>query len=114
MNRGEIWFVRLDPTEGSELKKTRRVVIISNDTLGKLPVRVIVPLTDWKDHYQNVPWMVRIVPDKFNRLDKISAADAFQIRSVSELRFGDKAEGYLTPDNMDLIVEAVATVISDI
>ncbi len=113
MNRGEIWYVRLDPTEGSEIKKTRRVVILNNAAVGKLPLRVVVPLTDWKDHYQDVPWMVRVTPDRFNRLDKLSAADAFQIRSVSVERFGEHAEGYLIKDVMDQIVEAVATVISE-
>jgi mRNA interferase MazF len=29
--RGEIWLANLDPTVGGEIKKTRPVVIISND-----------------------------------------------------------------------------------
>jgi mRNA interferase MazF len=103
----------LDPTVGAEQKKTRRVVIVSNDTIGKLPLKVIVPITEWKDHYAGVPWMVKIVPDRFNRLDKVSAADSFQVRSVSIERFGDHAEGYLVKDYMDQIIEAVATVISE-
>lgn len=114
MNRGEIWYVRLDPTEGAEQKKTRRVVIVSNDAIGVLPLKVIVPLTDWKDHYKSVPWMVKVTPDRFNRLDKVSAADTFQLRSVSVGRFGSQAEGYLLKDYMDQIVEAIATVISEI
>ena len=113
MNRGEIWHVNLDPGRGAEQKKTCPVVIISNDAIGKLPLKVIVPLTGWKDHYENVPWMVKVVPDRFNRLEKVSAADAFQVRSVSVERFGAQAEGYLTKDLMDQIIEAVATVISE-
>jgi mRNA interferase MazF len=87
MNRGEIWLINLDPTIGSEIKKTRPAVIVNVDELGKLPLKVIVPITDWKEHYQIAPWMVRIENSKLNGLNKLSSADCFQIRSVSEERF---------------------------
>lgn len=86
MKQGEIWLVSLDPTVGSELQKTRPAVIVNDNTLGKLPLKIIVPLTDWKDRYQIAPWMVRIEPNLTNRLSKSTAADCFQIRSVSEQR----------------------------
>ena len=113
LNRGEIWYVSLDPARGAEQKKTRPAVIISNDTIGKLPLKVIVPLTGWNDRFEQVPWMVKVVPDHFNGLEKTSAADAFQVRSVSIERFEGKATGQLSKDLMDQIVEAVATVISE-
>jgi mRNA interferase MazF len=40
--RGEVWWVRLDPTQGSEIKKTRPCVIVSHDTLNRLRQTVIV------------------------------------------------------------------------
>lgn len=58
MKQGEIWLINLDPTVGSEIRKTRPAVVVNDDTLGKLPLKVIVPLTDWKEHYEMVPWMV--------------------------------------------------------
>ncbi len=66
MKQGEIWLINLDPTLGAEIKKTRPAVIVNNDALGKLPLRVIVPLTDWKERYSIAPWMVEISPDKKN------------------------------------------------
>jgi mRNA interferase MazF len=87
MKRGEIWLLNLDPTVGSEIKKTRPVIIINDDSLGVLPLKIIVPLTDWKDRYREAPWMVRIDPTKENGLRKSSAIDTFQIRSVSQERF---------------------------
>jgi mRNA interferase MazF len=87
MKRNEAWIINLDPTIGSEIKKTRPVVIVNDDRLGNLPLKIIVPLTDWKDKYENIPWLVKIDPDKDNNLAKKSAADCFQIRSVSESRF---------------------------
>jgi mRNA interferase MazF len=46
--RGEIWLVDLDPTRGSEMKKTRLVLVISSDALGVLPVKLGVPITEWQ------------------------------------------------------------------
>jgi len=55
--------------------------------LGKLPLKIIVPVTNWKDHYQIAPWMIKILPSLENGLTKPSSIDCFQIRSVSETRF---------------------------
>lgn len=86
MKRTEIWLINLDPTVGAEIRKTRPAIIVNDDTLGILPLKVIVPLTDWKDRYSIADWMVKIEPDAINNLTKISAADCFQIRSVSNAR----------------------------
>lgn len=48
MKQGEIWLVSLDPTIGSEIRKTRPAIIVNDNTLGKLPLKIIVPLTDGK------------------------------------------------------------------
>lgn len=45
IRRGDVWLVRLDPTVGSELRKTRPCVVVSPDGLSHLPVHLIVPLT---------------------------------------------------------------------
>lgn len=87
MKQDEIWLINLDPTVGAEIKKNRPAIIVNDDTLGKLPLKIIVPLTDWKDHYAIALWMVKIIPDKENNLKKISSADCFQVRSLSEERF---------------------------
>ena len=86
MRRGETWLVNLDPTVGSEIRKTRPAVIISSDLEGILPLKIVVPLTDWKDRYDSASWMVRIDPDESNGLSKPSAADGLQVRSASEQR----------------------------
>ena len=110
MKRGEIWLVNLDPTIGSEIKKTRPVVIISSDLVGILPIKVIVPFTDWKDRYSAASWMVRIEPDEQNGLSKISTADGLQIRSVSHQRLV-KRLGILTPFQVAQIVQAIVNVL---
>jgi mRNA interferase MazF len=51
-----------------------------------LPLKVIAPLTDFKERYRTVPWMVVIEPDADNNLTKPSVMDLFQVRCVSEER----------------------------
>ena len=87
MKRGEIWLINLDPTVGAEIRKSRPAIILSVDSVGVLPLRVIVPLTGWKNHYSEAPWLVILEPGENNGLHKKSAADTLQIRSVSESRF---------------------------
>ncbi|MDD3044722.1 MAG: type II toxin-antitoxin system PemK/MazF family toxin [Candidatus Delongbacteria bacterium] len=87
MKQGEIWLINLDPSIGSEIKKTRPAVIVSDDALGKLPLKIIVPVTEWKDRFDVAPWMVRIEADNESKLSKLSCADCFQVRSVSVDRF---------------------------
>ncbi|MBI5483921.1 MAG: type II toxin-antitoxin system PemK/MazF family toxin [Deltaproteobacteria bacterium] len=86
MKRNEIWLVNLDPTIGAEIRKTRPCVIISNDAVGVLPLKVIAPLTDFKERYRAVPWMVVVEPDADNNLTKPSVVDLFQVRCLSEER----------------------------
>jgi mRNA interferase MazF len=87
MHRGEVWFINSDPAIGSEIKRTRPAVIVNDDAIGILPLKVIVPITEWKDRYAVAPWMVRLEPDLENSLDKPSAADAFQGRPVPAFSF---------------------------
>lgn len=99
MKQKEIWLVNLDPTVGSEIKKTRPCIILNDDSIGVLPLKVIAPITDFKPRYEDVPWMVKIIPDKLNNLEKESVIDLFQLRSVSEERLikklGEISQKYL-------------------
>ncbi|GIV12952.1 MAG: hypothetical protein KatS3mg021_1234 [Fimbriimonadales bacterium] len=82
MKRGEVWLINLDPTVGAEIQKTRPAVVVSVDAVGVLPLRVVVPITGWKERYAQAPWMVRLEPDARNGLEKISCADVFQVLDV--------------------------------
>lgn len=110
MNRGEVWLINLDPTIGAEIKKTRPAVIVNDDAIGVLPLRVIVPITDWKDRYTVAPWLVRLEPDTNNGLSKMSAADAFQVRSVAKERFVRQV-GILSDRVMSEVTQALAIVL---
>ena len=108
--RGEIWRVNLDPTIGTEIKKTRPVVIVSSDAVGILPIKVIVPLTDWKERYANSSWHVRVDPDSKNGLTKASAADTLQLRGIDTTRFLNKL-GQISADKIEEIAATIAAVV---
>lgn len=110
MKRSEIWLINLDPTIGAEIRKTRPAVIVSDDALGVLPLKVIVPITDWKPNYAVADWMVKLDPDSKNNLSKTSAADCFQVRSVSQLRMASKI-GEIDAAKMIEIEDALAKVL---
>lgn len=110
MNRGEIWLINLDLTIGAEIKKSRPAVIVNVDEVGILPLRVIVPITTWKTHYSKASWLVKIQPTKQNGLDKLSAVDGFQVRSISIERFSHQI-GEVSSDTFSAILEAVKIVI---
>ena len=49
MKRGEIYWVNLDPTVGSEVKKRRPAIILSPDEMNRcLPVVIVAPFTSSK------------------------------------------------------------------
>jgi mRNA interferase MazF len=110
MKQGEIWLVNLDPTLGAEIRKTRPALIINDNALGRLPLKIIVPITDWKPHYAHTPWMVQLFPDAKNGLSKISAVDCFQIRCVAQERLIRKI-GNISSLELENVKDGVTQVI---
>jgi mRNA interferase MazF len=108
--RGEIWLVNFDPTVGAEIKKLRPAVVISSDSVGKLPIKLIAPITDWKTYFSANFWHVKIEPNSINGLNKASAIDTLQLRGVDLQRFIHKL-GSVSEITMLEIVAAIATVI---
>jgi len=45
VRRGEIWLVNLDPTLGSEIRKSRPCVIVSPPELDYLRTRIVAPMS---------------------------------------------------------------------
>jgi mRNA interferase MazF len=105
--RGEVWLVDFDPSVGAEIRKVRPAVVISLDTIGRLPLRMVVLVTDWKPQYAAFPWFVELPASPTNGLSKDSGADAFQTKSVSLKRFVREL-GEVTPAQADDIASAVA------
>jgi mRNA interferase MazF len=105
--RGEIWLIDFDPAVGAEIRKSRPAVVVSVDSVGKLPLRMVTPLTDWKPQFASAPWFVVLPADASTGLIKPSGADAFQTKSVSVARFA-RLLGRVSPAQLDEIVAAIA------
>ena len=79
VKRFDVWFIDLDPTKGSEIKKVRPCLIISpNETNKFLSTIIIVPLTST---IKNYPTRVNCV---FEGKQGQLATD--QIRSIDRIR----------------------------
>ncbi len=105
--RGEVWLVRFDPSAGAEIRKVRPAVVVNLDAIGRLPLRIVVPITDWKSDFGNLSWFLFLPAASANGLSKHSGADAFQVKSVSETRFIRKL-GEVTDAQIDEIAAAIA------
>ena len=86
IERYEIYFADLNPTIGSEIKKVRPVVIISQDEMNKyLETVVVCPLTS-KLHLQ---WRTRL---QIKCADKDAEIAVDQIRTISKQRLRKKID----------------------
>jgi mRNA interferase MazF len=108
--RGEIWLINLDPTVGAEIQKTRPAIVISSDYIGKLPLKLVVPITDWKASFASDLWHIRLDPTPQNGLTKPSAADVLQSRSLDTRRFIRKL-GTLPDLDMQEMTKAIVAII---
>lgn len=108
--RGEIWQVDFDPTRGREIQKQRPAVVISSDALGKLPLKLVAPVTGWKEAFRDNLWHVHILPSKENGLTKESVVDVLQVRSVDTSRFMQRL-GFIRDVQLQEVLEALAAVV---
>jgi len=103
--RGDIFWVNLDPTVGSEIRKKRPAVILSNDSANKRYHQVtVIPLTSQK--VQAVEPFQVFIGQGESGLSKDSKALAEQIRTISKLRLGARA-GHLSREILQALGEAI-------
>ena len=95
--RGEIYWANLDPVVGSEIAKTRPVLVVSNDINNQYGATVtVLPITSNTEKVY--PYEVRIKPAE-SGLRNDSKIKANQIRTVDKERLGRKL-GALTNEKM--------------
>jgi len=85
IERGEIWWVNLDPAVGREIKKSRPCVVISANEVNRVRgTTVVIPLSSSPEA---APPVVLFVPSA----GKNSVAVVDQIRAVDKKRFVNRA-----------------------
>lgn len=104
MKRGEIWWVALDPSQGSEIKKTRPCVVLTNNTLNRLrKTVVVVPLsTSAKAH---PPITVPVTCQ-----GQVAVAVVDQVRAVAKHRLQSRVET-LSSKDLGAITLALSTIL---
>lgn len=83
MLRGEVWWVEFDPAVGSEIRKTRPAVIVSNDAANRNLSRVVVvPVTSNTGRQYPGEALVTVGGQSSKAMaDQIMAADKSRLRS---------------------------------
>lgn len=105
MNRGDIYWVDLNPTKGSEINKTRPCVLISATPINQARHTVVV-----------VPFSTSAKPNPpitiaVSCLDKQVIAICDQIRTVDKSRL-QKSAGCLSIEDLDALDDALRQVLS--
>ncbi|MDR0781199.1 MAG: type II toxin-antitoxin system PemK/MazF family toxin [Pseudomonadales bacterium] len=83
MLRGEVWWVEFDPAVGSEIRKTRPAVIVSNDAANRNLGRVVVvPLTSNTGRVYRSEAVVTVAGQPSKALaDQITSADKARLKN---------------------------------
>lgn len=83
MRRGEVWWVEFDPAVGSEIRKTRPAVIVSNDAANRNLSRVVVvPVTGNAERQYPGEAVVTVGGQTSKAMaDQIMAADKSRLRN---------------------------------
>lgn len=103
MKRGDVYFVNLDPTQGAETKKTRPVILVSNDAANRAGALVtVVPITS--NVTRIFPFEVAL-PVAQTGLRKDSKAMAQQVRTLDKARLAVRPSGHV-PAPLMLLVDA--------
>ncbi len=109
-NRGEIWLVDWSPSRGSEQKGIRPSLILQSDkgNSNKNYPNTIVLTISTKG--KNIPFHIKLIPDKINGLKEISYIKCEQILTISKKRLVKKV-GAIGEDILDEIEKSVKLVL---
>jgi mRNA interferase MazF len=107
IERGEIYFINLNPVQGREQAGNRPVLVLSIDVINKLPLVITVIVgTKGENISRDYPTNVRISPAE-SGLPMETVFLCFQVRSLDSKRFPKNAAGKLSDVAMRRVEEAV-------
>lgn len=105
VNKWEIYFCNLDPTQGSEQRGTRPVLIVSTDSVNhNLPVSTVLPLSSIKGSEKIYPTEILLSAD-ITGLPRLSVAMVQQIRTIAHSRLINKVGMIRDKETREKILE---------
>ena len=108
-HRGDLYWVNLDPTVGSEIKKTRPCVVISPDAANQAsPLVIVAPIS--KSEGKKVFFHELFIPKDVAGLSFESKIKVFQLRCVDKKRLGPNSIGTLPEDLIEGLNEKLRIV----
>jgi mRNA interferase MazF len=110
LKTGDLFQVNLDPTVGDEIRKSRPVVVLNPGHEKNLRLAIVVPVTAWKQRWENNPFFLTLKPTPRHGLRKKSVVDCFQLRAVSHVRFVKRLGG-LSAEELDHVKRALALIL---
>ena len=107
IQRGEIYFVNLNPVAGREQAGHRPVLVLSRDAINRLPLVVTVVVgTKGANISRDYPTNVRVSTEE-RGLPMETVFLCFQLRSLDPKRFPPNPAGKLSEDAMERMENAV-------
>jgi mRNA interferase MazF len=107
IQRGEIYFVNLNPVQGREQAGQRPVLVLSVDAINRLPLVVTVVVGTKGDNVpRDYPTNVRVLPAESGLLTE-TVFLCFQIRSLDTRRFPPAPAGRLSGRTLEKVERAV-------
>ena len=109
MIRGEVYGFNLDPTVGSEIRKTRMCVVVMHDPHGNSPVTIVCPITDANGRAGNL--LNPFLPAGVAGTRKDSRVSCSQIRTLDKRRAIGGRLGAVPPHIMEQISNGLRAIL---
>lgn len=107
VQRGEIYFVNLNPVQGREQAGQRPVLVLSVDSINSLPLVVTVVVgTKSENVTRDYPTNVRVSTVE-SGLPMETVFLCFQLRSLDPGRFASRAAGQISDMALERVENAV-------
>lgn len=102
--RGEVWWVSLDPTQGAEIQKTRPCLILTTNVLNRLrKTVVVVPFSTAAQAHPPITVAVTC-----QGKDVVAVVD--QVRAVAKHRLRTKIED-ATSTTLETVISALGQIL---
>ncbi len=103
--RGDVYWVRLDPTDGKEIKKTRPCLVISSNIANRSELIVVAPMTS------NVERISPRIEVEISLNDMPGKIVPRQIRCIDRNRQLGKKIGSITSEEMKFVDDALRLIL---